>query len=103
MNNLTEMFSLLGETEAQSLTSACTESCCSSQESDSCEELCPGEGLKACVHQHIVCLMLRTQLHHVTQGMALVQRRQSETVILLPGVCRLRIREKGQETEDNRP
>lgn len=67
-DNPTEMLSLVQETEAGTLTSACTESCWTSQEEESCEELCTGEGLEAHVHW---C---------------------SETVILLPGVCNLQIR-----------
>lgn len=63
-DNLAEMFSLVGETEAQTLTS--TESSWTSQEADSCEELCTGEGLKAHIHQQVARLTLRTQLHNFT-------------------------------------
>jgi len=99
-DNLTEMLSLVGETEAWTLT--LTESCWTSQEAVSREELCTGEGLEARVNQQVSCLTLGTQLHHIAQGMPLVPCRRSETVTLLPGVCSLQIREKGQETEDNR-
>lgn len=63
-DNLTEMFSLVGETEARTLTS--TESSRTSQEADSCEELCPGEGLKAHIHHQVARLTLRAQLHNFT-------------------------------------
>lgn len=86
-DNLTEMLSLVGETEAQTLTS--TESCWTSQKADSREELCTGEGLKAHVYQQVARLTPGTQLHHIAQGMPLVPCRCSKTVILLPQVCSL--------------
>lgn len=99
MNNtdkLTEMLSLVGETETPTLVS--TESCWISQEAESCEEL-----EKISRHMSVnMHFLLGTQLYRVAQGTSLVLCRHSEAVILLPGFCSLQVRDKGQETGVNR-